>query len=86
MKSSSRRACSLCTSASGSSSRVTCCSSDCRFCQARRTASIEIFSPFTLAAATSTEDSNWMPQKMKTMAMAPRKVMANQPVILSRIC
>jgi hypothetical protein len=38
-----------------------------------------------LAAADVTEDSNWMPQKMKTTAMAPRKTMANQPEVRSRI-
>jgi hypothetical protein len=70
----------------GISSRMACCSSAWRFCHARRTASTGIFSPFTVAAATLTVDSKRMPQKMKTTAMAPRKTMANQPVILSRIC
>ena len=38
------------------------------------------------AAAWVADDSNWMPQKMNTMAMAPRNTAANQPVNLSRIC
>ena len=37
----------------------------------------------TVAAAEVTADSNWTPQKMKTMAMAPRKKMARMIVKIS---